>query len=194
MFTEKLLFKGILLSIGGGIFISSAHAQNFDPAIDGLIRNQERQAELEKIIQPSADVNLDAVRQKENLKLHEIKEEKCFDINKVKLNGEMSDKFSKYLTQDLKELEFKSGMCMGEQAINLLMTKTQNIIIGRGYTTTRILVAPQNLSTGKLELTVIPGLVREIKLDLSDEDNTRAGRIQYAKNIFPIKNGDVLNL
>ena len=194
MFTEKLLFKGILLSIGGGIFISSAHAQNFDPAIDGLIRNQERQAELEKIIQPSADVNLDAVRQKENLKLHEIKEEKCFDINKVKLNGEMSDKFSKYLTQALKELEFKSGMCMGEQAINLLMTKTQNIIIGRGYTTTRILVAPQNLSTGKLELTVIPGLVREIKLDLSDEDNTRAGRIQYAKNIFPIKNGDVLNL
>lgn len=106
----------------------------------------------------------------------------------------MSIKFEKYVQQALKELDFTAGLCMGEQRINLLMTKVQNIIIGQGYTTTRILAAPQNLSTGVLKLTVIPGRVREIKLDLSDEENTRAGRIQYAKNIFPIKKGDILNL
>ena len=106
----------------------------------------------------------------------------------------MSKHFDQYVQQALKDLSFTSGLCMGEQRINLLMTQTQNIIIGRGFTTTRILAAPQNLSTGVLKLTVIPGLVREIKLDLSDEANTRAGRIQYAKNIFPVKSGDILNL
>ncbi|WP_265733387.1 POTRA domain-containing protein [Acinetobacter sp. ANC 4558] len=52
-------------------------------------------------------------------------------------------------------------------------------MIGEGYTTTRILVAPQNLSSGKLELTVIPGLLGEIKIDLSDDIHTHAGRIQF---------------
>ncbi|OTG84118.1 hypothetical protein B9T31_13235 [Acinetobacter sp. ANC 4558] len=67
----------------------------------------------------------------------------------------------------------------GEQRINLLMSQTQNLMIGEGYTTTRILVAPQNLSSGKLELTVIPGLLGEIKIDLSDDIHTHAGRIQF---------------
>ena len=102
MFTKNILLKSILLALGGSVVAANIYAESFDSAVDGLIRNQQRQAELEKIIQPSADVNLDAARQKENLKLHEIKKENCFDIHEVKLNGEMSKKFSKYLTQALK--------------------------------------------------------------------------------------------
>ena len=180
--------------MGGFVVTPFAFAETFDPAIDGLIRNQQRQAELEKIIQPERDVNLEVVQKKEAIKLTDIEDQNCFEINTVQLNGEMSRHFEQYLQQALKDLGFTRGLCMGEQRINMLMTQTQNIIIGRGFTTTRILVAPQNLSTGLLELTVIPGLVREIKLDLSDDKNTRAGRIQYAKNIFPIKSGDILNL
>lgn len=180
--------------MGGFVVTPFAFAETFDPAIDGLIRNQQRQAELEKIIQPERDVNLEVVQKKEAIKLTDIEDQNCFEINTVQLNGEMSRHFEKYVQQALKDLGFTRGLCMGEQRINMLMTQTQNIIIGRGFTTTRILVAPQNLSTGLLELTVIPGLVREIKLDLSDDKNTRAGRIQYAKNIFPIKSGDILNL
>ena len=194
MFTKNIVLKSILLSLGGFVVTPFAFAETFDPAIDGLIRNQQRQAELEKIIQPERDVNLEVVQKKEAIKLTDIEDQNCFEINTVQLNGEMSRHFEKYVQQALKDLGFTRGLCMGEQRINMLMTQTQNIIIGRGFTTTRILVAPQNLSTGLLELTVIPGLVREIKLDLSDDKNTRAGRIQYAKNIFPIKSGDILNL
>ena len=194
MFTKNIVLKSILLSLGGFVVTPFAFAETFDPAIDGLIRNQQRQAELEKIIQPERDVNLEVVQKKEAIKLTDIEDQNCFEINTVQLNGEMSRHFEQYLQQALKDLGFTRGLCMGEQRINMLMTQTQNIIIGRGFTTTRILVAPQNLSTGLLELTVIPGLVREIKLDLSDDKNTRAGRIQYAKNIFPIKSGDILNL
>ena len=194
MFRKNIVLKSILLSLGGFVVTPFTFAETFDPAIDGLIRNQQRQAELEKIIQPERDVNLEVVQKKEAVKLTDIEDQNCFEIKTVELHGEMRQQFDHDVQQVLKDLSFTSGLCMGEQRINLLMTQTQIIIIGRGFTTTRILAAPQNLSTGVLKLTVIPGLVREIKLDLSDEENTRAGRIQYAKNIFPMKSGDILNL
>ena len=194
MFRKNIVLKSILLTLGGFVVTPFAFAETFDPAIDGLIRNQQRQAELEKIIQPERDVNLDVIQKKEAVQLTDLEDQNCFEIKTVELDGEMSKHFDQYVQQALKDLSFTPGLCMGEQRINLLMTQTQNIIIGRGFTTTRILAAPQNLSTGVLKLTVIPGLVREIKLDLSDEENTQAGRIQYAKNIFPMKSGDILNL
>jgi hemolysin activation/secretion protein len=39
----------------------------------------------------------------------------------------------------------------------------QNAIIERGYVTTRILAAPQDLKTGVLMLTVVPGRVNAIR-------------------------------
>lgn len=194
MFRKNIVLKSILLSLSGFAVTPVTFAETFDPAIDGLIRNQQRQAELEKIIQPERDVNLEVVQKKEAVKLTDIEDQNCFEIKTVELHGEMRQQFDHDVQQALKDLGFTSGLCMGEQRINLLMTQAQNIIIGRGFTTTRILAEPQNLSTGVLKLTVIPGLVREIKLDLRDEENTRAGRIQYAKNIFPMKSGDILNL
>jgi hemolysin activation/secretion protein len=193
-FLKKYKLSLILPSLGLSLISNCLYAEFFDPAVDGLIRNQQRQAELEKITQPQRDVNLDENKIKKYINLQEVIDQNCFPIHQVGLNGDMNSRFEKYLKQALKELEFKNGLCMGEQRINLLMSQTQNLIIGEGYTTTRILAAPQNLSSGKLELTVIPGLLGEIKIDLSDDAHTHAGRIQYAKNIFPIKKGDVLNL
>ena len=50
--------------MGGFVVTPFTFAETFDPAIDGLIRNQQRQAELEKIIQPERDVNLEVVKKK----------------------------------------------------------------------------------------------------------------------------------
>ena len=52
------------------------------------------------------------------------------------------------------------GVPLGAKGVNALMTVAQNAIIERGYTTTRILAEPQDLSKGTLTLTVIPGRVR----------------------------------
>jgi len=194
MYNNKKQIQIVFLIICAFSISGLSLAQDFDPAVDGLIQNQQRQTELEKITQPQRDVLLEQAQNKSPITFQEIEDQNCFPIHQVKLNGDMSIRFEKYLKQTLKELEFKDGLCMGEQRINLLMSQTQNLMIGKGYTTTRILVAPQNLSLGKLKLTVIPGLLGEIKIDLSDDIHTHAGRIQYAKNIFPLKKGDVLNL
>ena len=194
MFANKLLYKGFVIGFGACIVSPFIYAERFDPAVDGLIRNQQRQEELEKIIQPSSDVKLEVEQKASNIKFSDIQEDPCFEIQNVQLVGDLVPKFERYLKQALKDMEFRSGMCIGEKGINALMTRTQNYIIDRGYTTTRIVASPQNLKSGTLQLTVIPGLVNEIQIDLSNADETHADRIQYAKNIFPVKKGDVLNL
>jgi len=129
MFRKNIVLKSILLSLGGFVVTPFAFAETFDPAIDGLIRNQQRQAELEKIIQPERDVNLDVIKKKQAVKLTDLEDQNCFEIKTVELDGEMSKHFDQYVQQALKDLSFTSGLCMGEQRINLLMTQTQNINI-----------------------------------------------------------------
>lgn len=191
---ERKYFPIFVLGIGSSIVFSSLYAQSFDPAVDGLIRNQQRQEELEKIIQPSRDVKLDAQQVTSDLNFKNIQEDPCFNIHQIKLIGEYAAYFENTLNESLKELSFKSGMCLGEKSINLLMVRMQNSIIDQGYTTTRIVASPQNLKSGVVELTVIPGLVNDIRIDLSNSHQTHADRIQYAGNIFPLKKGDLLNL
>ncbi|WP_407412026.1 ShlB/FhaC/HecB family hemolysin secretion/activation protein [Acinetobacter sp.] len=192
--TRCVPYRIILSSLSFCIISNYSYAQAFDPAIDGLIRNQERQTQLEKIIQPQRNVLLEQAHKTSLLSLEKIEDQNCFPIQQVILEGEMNTRFRPYLDKTLEELGFHSDLCMGEAQINALMTQTQNMIIDQGYTTTRILAAPQNLNSGILVLTVIPGVLGEIKLDLNDEVSTHAERIQYAKNIFPLKKGDVLNL
>ena len=71
--------------MGGFVVTPFTFAETFDPAIDGLIRNQQRQAELEKIIQPERDVNLEVVQKKEAVKLTDIEDQNCFETSNLYL-------------------------------------------------------------------------------------------------------------
>src|SRR5690606_4098992 len=77
--------------------------------------------------------------------------------------------------------------CLGAEGINVAMAHVQNAIIAQGYVTTRVLAAPQDLRTGELSLTVIPGRVRAIRFA---DANPRA----HFLNAVPIQPGDLLNL
>ena len=99
----------------------------------------------------------------------------CFAIQSVHLTG-VNDTvssadiahFQPALRRALRQVGFVAGNCWGEQHINQLMVTMQNDVIGRGYTTTRILAAPQNLSEGTLVLAVLPGKVRSVRFEQKD--------------------------
>lgn len=57
------------------------------------------------------------------------------------------------------------GQCLGVAQINQLATDVQNRIIDKGYATTRVVVGNQNLKSGILLLTLIPGYLDNIKAD-----------------------------
>ena len=82
---------------------------------------------------------------------------------------------------------------LGANGINILMKAAQNALIDRGYTTSRILAEPQDLSQGTLTLTVVPGRIRHINVDQSNIEQTHADRA-ILFNALPMKQGDILNL
>lgn len=158
-------------------------------------RQEMRRRQQEQQLQREVDVRLDDTRQS-TLTPSAAKsvESPCFPIHTVTLTGDAADRFQFALKKALKETGFQSGQCLGVQGINRIMVAAQNAVIGRGYTTTRILAAPQDLNSGTLELTVLPGKVRSVRTDTSHNDQTRAARIAAFQNEIPLKGGDILNL
>ncbi|QLB13905.1 peptide transporter [Bisgaardia hudsonensis] len=82
--------------------------------------------------------------------------------------------------------------CFGGEGLNVLVKKMQNIIIESGYVTTRLVVGEQDLNSGRLILTVIPGIVRNTIIeDKSGVD--KFTRLGAWTGIVPQK-GDILNV
>lgn len=168
-----------------GLLISTAWAQN-DMAAQEFQRRQERDRILREQQERVPDVRLalpetDGVR-----RLPEV-ESPCFYIHRIVLVDE-SQSFG-WATQaaDIPGDEVQ-GRCLGSQGINIVMQRIQNAIVARGYVTTRVLAAGQDLRNGELVLTVVPGRIRAIRF--TDGSSARA----YAGNALPTRPGDLLNL
>lgn len=118
----------------------------------------------------------------------------CFAIEQVALVGEHNHLFQFALKKALEQTHFQAGKCLNATDINQIMVAAQNAIIGKGYTTTRVLAAPQDLNSGQLTLTVFPGYLKNIEIDLSNAEQTHAGRIAAFQNEFPKRSDGILNL
>jgi hemolysin activation/secretion protein len=85
------------------------------------------------------------------------------------------------------DLQRYRGQCVGREGLNLIVHRVMARVIEKGYSTTRIVIAQQDLSTGKLTLELIPGVISAIRF--ADPSTYGTWR-----NAFPIKPGDLLNL
>lgn len=158
---------------------------------------QQQQQKLQQQQQHLQDVFLDAVPNSQvqsGITQSAVGDEVCFPIQQISLIGESAAKFQFALDSALRLINFQPGICLDAQDINQIMTFTQNAAIGKGYTTTRILAAPQDLTSGKLELTVIVGKIGRIRVELANKNATHAERIVAFQNEFPTTSGDILNL
>lgn len=160
------------------------------------IQQRQREEQLRQTMQPESDVRLHQKNTGEtvNQLMGDDSSQPCFAINEVVLEGEHHTRFQFALKRALRETGFKAGKCLHAGDINQIMSLAQNALIGRGYTTTRILAAPQDLNSGKLQLTLMPGYLRSIRIDRSNDDQTHAGRIAAFQNKFPTRSNDLLNL
>ncbi|MBU9546757.1 ShlB/FhaC/HecB family hemolysin secretion/activation protein, partial [Burkholderia multivorans] len=84
-------------------------------------------------------------------------------------------------------LEHYVGQCVGKQGIDVLAKGLSQAILARGYVTTRVLLPEQDLSTGTLKFSLIPGVIRHV----SFADEKLRGTWKTA---FPTGDGEVLNL
>lgn len=85
------------------------------------------------------------------------------------------------------ELETHKGECIGRDELTLIIRKLTKSILDKGYTTTRLAIPEQNLSSGTLKITLVPGVIRAIRFEPDDT------AISW-KTAFPARPGDLLNL
>lgn len=150
-----------------------------------FINQQQRQQALEnQLAPPSPDIHLSAEEINTDDGLFPV-EEPCFAISQIILQG--ADALPHWLPLQ-RQANKAIGRCLGGKGINLLMAKLQNILIDRGYITSRILAPQQDLKSGVLRLVVMPGYIREARLT-EDSDN-----YLWLASAFPATDGKLLDL
>ena len=107
----------------------------------------------------------------------------CFELTQLRLVGEHHDAFG--FVQ--RYLDRYAGRCVGHEGISLIVRRAGDLILDRGYVTTRIGLGQQDLYGGVLTLTLVPGVVHAIR----EADDTPSGDWAWA---LPIHPGDLLNL
>ncbi|AVG17693.1 transporter [Chromobacterium vaccinii] len=177
------VYRAIWL-LAGLSFSASVFAVPFDPSLadQELIRQQERDRLRQEQQQTAPDVRLP--RDVSSLPDYPRDEQPCFPIQQLVLEGELSGNFQWVLdvAQSAKQ------RCLGVQGVNLLMQKAQNALISRGFVTSRVVVRPQDLKSGTLTLTLLPGRIHAIRFA-----DTASARARWF-NAMPARPGDVLNL
>lgn len=116
----------------------------------------------------------------------------CVPIERIVIEGEEAPHFPWLLAQADRSADgnFDPAVprCLGRGGIGVVMARLQNALVARGFITSRILVAPQDLRSGTLTLTLVPGKVHALRLAPGSNPRAALGPA------FPMREGELLNL
>ena len=157
-------------------------------------RQQERERALREQNERTVDQRPQAAPPTSAQRIPET-ESPCFRIDRVLLIGEQSGSFQ-WAVADLSGPDGNDspvGRCLGTAGVNVVLARAQQAVIARGFVTTRVLAAPQDLSTGTLTLSLVPGRIAAIRLTPSSS-STLLGGAALLTSAIPARSGDLLNL
>ncbi|OBU63790.1 ShlB/FhaC/HecB family hemolysin secretion/activation protein [Stenotrophomonas maltophilia] len=157
------------------------------PPDQELLRQQERERALREQMEQRPDARLQEAPARA-LPALPRDESPCFPIQRILLRGEQAETFQWALQAADPRKDPATGRCLGTEGVNIVMARVQNAIIARGFVTTRVLAAPQDLSSGELVLTVVPGTINAIRF----AEGTARDATMW--NTIPAAPGDLLNL
>ncbi|WP_185879110.1 ShlB/FhaC/HecB family hemolysin secretion/activation protein, partial [Variovorax sp. MHTC-1] len=152
-------------------------------------RQQERERALRQQQERAVDSRLQPAAPPETRRLAKD-ESPCFRIERIVLDGELAEDFQGLLAAAAGEdgSDNPLGRCLGTEGVNIVLTRLQQAAVARGYVTTRVLAAPQDLSQGTLALTLIPGRIAAIRFAEGSDARTSLA------SAIPARPGDLLNL
>lgn len=159
-----------------------------DMAAQEAQRQQERERILRDTQENKADVRLGQPDADVAADRFPVGEFPCFQIDRITLTGEVSERFQWAVAAASLPGDAALGRCLGTRGIGIAMKRVQNAIIQAGYVTTRVMAQPQDLKTGTLMLTLVPGRIRAIRFD----EGTDIRATWW--NAIPARPGDLLNL
>lgn len=109
--------------------------------------------------------------------------EPAFDIRRIVIKGDV------LLDAGERDAILRpfTGLRLGEKRINLLLRRLTAALIDRGYVTSRAYIAPQDLASGVLEVTLVAGRIEAVRVD-----GRAAGGGDWAP--LPFRTDEVLRL
>ncbi len=163
------------------------------PPLSGEIERsqheKERREEIEKRITPIPNIftpaellsdQIERLSTDEHFRFPE--ETPCFVIQEIKWEGDVSPLKSDLFMWIQQET---ISQCVGGVGLRMLQNSFSEILMKGGYVTSRVVIAPQNLTTGRLLLQVIPGTIGHVR----DEGE----KIGTHKTLFPSRKNRLLN-
>ena len=155
-----------------------------------LIRRQQQEQQQRQQLERTSDVRR-SIPEKSTTQTLPI-ETPCFLIERLQLHngsGAPLPEFDWVVEQlTAPDAPVFIGRCIGVQGVAWLIEQAQKNLVDRGFVTSRVLAAQQDMSQGTLVLTLIPGRIRAIRL--SQPVDPRAN----LSNALPMQAGDILNL
>ncbi|UMR30296.1 ShlB/FhaC/HecB family hemolysin secretion/activation protein [Massilia sp. MB5] len=165
------------------VFVSVVHAQDAAGiAAQQLQRQQQRERAQAEQAEQRPDVRLQAPPAASSSN-YPADESPCFPIRDIQLQGEQASQFA----WALRAGEDALGRCLGSAGMNVLLARIQDALVAKGWVTTRVLAAPQDLRSGTLLLQLVPGRIRAVRF--ADPAARTAWR-----SAIPARPGDLLNL
>lgn len=158
-----------------------------DAAAQEHLRQQERERVLREQQEAAPDVRLPPSQAPPPGRLP-TDDTPCLRITRIRLDGEYAARFAWALKAADPTDDPATGRCLGARGINGVMARVQNAIVARGFVTTRVLAAPQDLNAGVLTLTLVPGRIRTIRYAAGTSLKATAW------NAVPARRGDLLDL
>ncbi|CRL63747.1 ShlB/FhaC/HecB family hemolysin secretion/activation protein [Proteus vulgaris] len=128
--------------------------------------NQSQQEALYQQLIPEVPNIYFDISQYEKIE-HKTEEKLCFQIEHIEITN--AEVIPHWVNLSRFKTEF-IGQCLGIKGINTVVTRMQNRLLMHGWITTRIVVPEQDISRGTLYLTIVPGIIRNVKFtDDSDK-------------------------
>lgn len=178
--------------------ISNGYAAVETPDSEEL-RNRARQESQERerrLKLPNVDLQGELPKSEPTQQLSA--ETPCFTVQEFALivPDQLSSEAHRYGASKLPQDKFRfvqdflekyAGQCIGREGINLIVKGATARILEHGYSTTRLGIPEQDLASGTLKLTLIPGIIHELRFADAETRGTW-------KNAFPTAPGKLLNL
>ncbi|ELJ7526525.1 filamentous hemagglutinin N-terminal domain-containing protein [Salmonella enterica] len=162
------LRRALTLLFTGALFIpvgADAAPAKADPLAQEAARQFQQQEQQQKARDEALTPEAPDIRLSEDASSpsHLVfpEEKPCFAINHVTLTGQ--EAVPRWVPRT-RLANQAVGHCVGVKGINLLMSSLQNRLINHGWVTSRVLAPQQDLSSGELQLHIVPGTVREVRL------------------------------
>ncbi|CAN0047700.1 unnamed protein product [Ectocarpus sp. 12 AP-2014] len=175
---------------------STAAAQNPQELENESLRQfrqeQERLRQQREQLQTSRDVHLQSLDEPKRPLVFPEAETPCFEISEISIEAiERPLQNWEWLydhIDDPQDSQPVLSRCLGTQGVSVIMARLQQVLVQKGWTTTRIIAPPQDLSSGKLRLDVLEGVISDIRF------NQEYGQRATLFNTIPTQAGQVLNL